>query len=209
MHHEVLHGNDRSNPDLKRRFLFVVSAYISMMVQSKEDDVHEEIFLLHGKSIRNYYISRELVMYSISFLYAIILIVYPIIRSIRIEGFFTRPLEAEDVLFGSLLVIGNGMCGIATGDFFHHRIITRRRNGIIGVGLVSVLALCKAPIIQRLSFMKVLNLLLPPLTDGFSMVGDGDIFNPGGTLNIFIHSIIYVLVIIFIKLYLLRRRRFG
>ena len=187
--------------------LFFISVYVSMVIQSKEDDVHEDLLKLHSRVDTYYYISRELVIYSISFFYGIILIAYPLIRNITTDGFFTRQLKPEDVLFGSLLLLGNGICGVAVGDFFHHRIIPKRRYGIIAVTLVTVLALCKVPIIEKIPFMKVLNYILPPLTDGLKMVGDTDIFSPKGSTMICIHSIIYMLVLMLVKIKLLKRGR--
>ena len=189
--------------------LFVISTYISMVVQAREDDVHEELLMLHSHSDSGYYISRELVIYSISLVYAIILIIYPLIRYMANKGFFTRSLEMEDVVFGSLFVIGNGICGVALGDFFHHRIINKRRNGIIALVFIVVLAFCKVAIIQKISFLNILNFLLPPVLDGYKMVGDTDIFEPKESTLIFIHSILFVLALIIIKIVLLRHRKFS
>ena len=63
-------------------FCFVISAYISMRLQAREDDIHEEILLLHCKKSSEYYISRELLIYSLSCLYSAVVIIYPIISQI-------------------------------------------------------------------------------------------------------------------------------
>lgn len=189
-------------------FLFVISVYISMNIELKELDVHEEIYLLHSRREANYYISRELVTYSIMLFYSVVLIVYPVIRS-RFDGnFFTRPLKSVDVLYGSIIVIGNGICGVALGDFFHQRIISRKRNAILAVVVVVILAICKVSIIEKWASAKVLNIILPPLMDGFDMVRETDIFDPKGTMLILAHSALYVAVLVAVKIYLLRRCRF-
>ncbi len=189
--------------------LFVISTYITMCIQMKEQDVQEELFQLHSRSEGGYYLAREMVTFSIMLFYGVILILYPVIRSSIDKGWFTRPLEGTDVFYSSIVILGNGICGIALGDFFHRRLIPRRRNAVIGVVLVAVLAVCKTPIIDKLPYMKVLNFLLPPVTDGFVMVGNGDTFDPKETMLIGVHSLLFVLTVVLIKICLLHRRKFG
>jgi len=189
-------------------FCFIISAYISMRLQARENDIHEEILLLHCKKSSEYYISRELLIYSLSCLYSAVVIIYPLIRYIMNNNIFTRPLKANDIICGSLIIFGSGFCGTAIGDLFHHRIITTNRNSVIGLILVSILAICKQPLIQTFSFLKILNIILPPITDGLVMVGDSDIFNTIGILKIFIHMITFVIAIILIKIIILSRKKF-
>ena len=190
--------------------LFVISVYISMSIQLREQDVHEGLLLLHSNPGAGYYLVREMLTFSIMLFYALILILYPIIRnSLHGGGWFTRPLESDDILYGSILVLGNGICGVSLGDAFHRRLIPRRRNVIICVVLVAILAVCKVAITQKLPFLKILNFLLPPVMDGFDMVGNGDHFDPKDTLLILLHSVLYAVVLMVIKIWLLRRRRFS
>ncbi len=189
-------------------FLFIISVYISMSIQLKEKNVHEEIFIMHSRRNADYYISRELVLYSIMLFYVVVVIAYPLISSKFKEDFFTRTLKPVDVLYGTLIVIGNGICGIALGDLFHQRIITRKKNSILFVVLTAVLAICKVSIIEKWASAKVLNIILPPLMDGFDMVRETDIFDPKGTMLILAHSALYVAVLVAVKIYLLRRFRF-
>ena len=189
-------------------FCFVISAYISMRIQAKENDVHEEILLLHSKTSSEYYISRELLIYSLSLFYSAIVIVYPLIKYFFNNSLFSRPLKANDIMCGSLLIIGSGFCGTAIGDLFHHRLIETNRNAVVGLIFVSILALCKQPLIQTFAFLKILNFILPPVTDGLVMVGDSDIFDTTGILKIFIHMIIFVIATILIKVKLLSYKKF-
>ena len=97
---------------------------------------------------------------------------------------------------------------MALGDFFHQRIISRKRNAILTVVVVVILAICKVSIIEKWASAKVLNIILPPLMDGFDMVRETDIFDPKGTMLILAHSGLYVAVLVAVKIYLLRRFRF-
>ena len=184
--------------------LFVISVFLSMMIQMKEDDIQEEVLLFHSHSELSYYIARELVLISISLVYAVILLAYPTIRSILNPGFFTRSLKAEDVIYGGLVLVGSGLCGIALGDLFHHRIFSHARYAVIGVILISLLAVCKFGLIENFSFLKVLHVLTPPIMDGFKMVGDTDIFDKLGSLKIFAHMLAFSAAAAIIKIRLLK-----
>lgn len=183
--------------------MFFVGAYISMIIQAKENDVHEQIMLLHSKSSAAYYISRELVIYTFALVYSLAMILYPTIKYQINNSLFTRPLEANDVVFGGLIVLGSAFCGTAVGDLFHHRIIVTRRNCLAGLLLVLVLSACKQAIIHSFGFLKVLNILLPPTMDGFVMVGNSDIFDTAGTMKIFAHMVVYVVVVTVLKIKML------
>ena len=89
--------------------LFVISVYVSICVQMKEQDVHEELFLMHSRSGAGYYPVREMVTFSIMLFYAVILIVYPAIRSSFNSHWFTRPLTSSDLFHGSILILGAGI----------------------------------------------------------------------------------------------------
>ncbi len=66
-----------------------------------------------------YYISRELVLLTICIMYSIVIIIYPVISAHYSSGFFTRALETSDIILGGGLIFGNGLLGMAVGDFFH------------------------------------------------------------------------------------------
>ncbi len=193
-------------------FLFIISAFIALTIQFKENDTHEEIMLLHSKSRFNYYISREMILCSLTLLFAVFLIVYPIIDSALNSHLFNRKLTISDIIYGSLIVIGNGLCGVAVGDLFHQRIINKRRNSIIGLILFALLAICKHPLLHAfpsIKIMNVLNIITPPIMDGFEMVGDTDVFDQMGTLTIFLHMIVFVVVVAFVKIRILMYRKYN
>ncbi len=190
-------------------FLFVICAYVSMSIQFKENDVHEEIFLLHSDSEIGYYISRELIIGSITLVYSIVLSVYPLIKLAMRPNLFSRNLEAKDVVWGSIIILGNGILGAALGDLFHHRIFTRKRDGLTGLIFVTVVAMCKLPLTKKFPFFRIIGLILPPVSDGLEMVGDTDVFSPKGTVFILLHTIVFVAVVIFVKIRLLMRNKYS
>ena len=185
-------------------FLFAICTYLSVMIQMKENDVQEEVLLLHSRSAFDYYMAREMVLVGITLVYAVLFIGYPVIRGLMRPGFFDRQLEPQDLICGSLIVVGSGFCGIALGDLFHHRIFGRTRYAVMGVILVAILAVSKLGLIHAFSLFKVLNVITPPIMDGFKMVGDTNLFDKTGSLMIFAHMLAFSVVSVAIKIRLLK-----
>ena len=186
-------------------FLFAICTFFSMKIQLKENDVQEEVLLFHCHSEHCYYMAREMVLVSIMLVYAVVLTAYPLIRGFLHPGFFARPLRSEDLIFGPLILLGNGFCGIAFGDLFNHRIIRVPRYAVICLIIVSVLAVTKFGLIHLSAFFKVLSVITPPIMDGFMMVGDTDLFDKTGSLLILAHMLIFYAAAVVIKIGLLKR----
>ena len=190
-------------------FLFVLATYIANSIQEKENDVHEEILLLHSNSSLNYYISREMVLIGVILIFAAVLIAYPAIRSLINSSNFTRPMEKADVIWGGLIVLGNGLCGIAVGDLCHQRIVFTRRYRLTAVFCIIIITICKTPLIHSFKFLTFLNYLLPPVTDGLTMVGNTDYFDGAGSTMIFIHTLIFLVVITILKIKILKFKKYN
>lgn len=188
--------------------LFVICTVMSMCIASKEDDVHEEMLQLHSRSETGFYISRELVYLTICVVYSLVLIIYPVFSAMRNDSFFTRQLQKEDVIMGGLLIFANALCGMAIGDFFHKRIVHNRKAAVILLIVVAALAVVKFSVIHDNSILKYPYYLIPPVMDGFKMVGSTDLFDSAGTVHILIHAIVFVLVTMIVKIRLLIYKKY-
>ena len=184
--------------------LFVIGVYLSMMIQMKENDIQEEVLLFHSRSELSYYLARELVLVSVGLVYAIIIIGYPLIRNFLNPGYFTRPIRPDDVIYGGLIMVGSGLSGLALGDLFHHRIFRRARFAVIGVIFVSIIAVCKIGLVDKFPFLKALHYITPPITDAFKMVGDSDVFDKVGSLQLFAHMLLFSVAVVVIKIRMLK-----
>lgn len=188
--------------------LFVICTIMSMSIASKEDNVHEELLQLHSKSETGFYLSRELVYLTICIFYSLILVVYPVLSAKWNEHFFTRQLQTEDVILGGLLIFANALCGMAIGDFFHKRIVNNRKAAVVLLLVVAALAVIKFSVITDVPVLKYPYYLIPPIMDGFKMVGNTDIFDMTGTVHILIHVVLFVLVSMIIKIGLLKYKKY-
>lgn len=188
-------------------YLFFLCEFISMSLHEKENDIFEEVLLLHCESEVPYYLSREMLQLRMCFIFAVILTIYPVLKSWQRPGFFVRNPEAIDVLCGGAVILFSGICGIETADFFHSRLLSRKFGGCFLI-LVSLLSLCKEGLIETLAVFKILNILMPPVTDGLVLLGSGDNFDKMGILLIVIHMMIFSIVITILKIKLLQIKKF-
>ena len=188
-------------------YLFFLCEFISMSLHEKENDIFEEVLLLHCESDVPYYLSREMLQLRMCFIFAVILTIYPVLKSWQRPGFFVRNPEAIDVLCGGAVILFSGICGIETADFFHSRLLSRK-FGVCFLILVSLLSLCKEGLIETLAVFKILNILMPPVTDGLVLLGSGDNFDKMGILLIVIHMMIFSIVITILKIKLLQIKKF-
>ena len=188
-------------------FMYFLGAYISLALNDKENDVFEEVMLLHSENLPAYYISREFLQLGIGFIFAFVLAVAPVLRAVSWPGFFTRAMTAADVIWGGATILFCGLCGIETADCVHPRIIGRK-YGICLVVLVSVLAVCKHSLIQTLAVFKVLNILMPPVMDSFLLLGNSDRFEPAGNALILLHMLLYSLAVVIIKIRLMTLKKY-
>lgn len=186
-------------------FMYFISVYISMDLHEKENDVFEEVLLLHTKSDTEYYLSREMLQIRMCLIYALILSFFPVVYSVIRPGYFTRAVTPNDLICGGLMIIFCGVCGAETGDFFHPRFIGRK-YGICGAILITVLAVCKEGLIQTFAAFKILDIITPPITDSLVLLGNTDSFDITAILLIVLHMFLYSLAVMLIKIMLLKRR---
>ena len=188
-------------------FMYFLGAYAALSLHDKENDVFEEVMLLHCGSPAAYYISREVLQLVTGFIFALVLSLAPLIKALIQPGFFTRAITPADVIWGGAMVCFSGICGIETADCAHPRIIGRK-HGICLVVLISVLAVCKHSLIQTLPVFKVLNILMPPVLDSFLLLGNSDSFEPAGNLLILLHMLLYSLAAAAIKIRLMTLKKY-
>lgn len=188
-------------------FLYFLCIYISMSLHGRENDVFEEVLLLHSRPDAAYYLSRELLQLCMCLIFAFVLSVFPILKSIVQPHYFTRAITAADVIYGGAMILFCGICGIESGDLFHPRYINRK-FGYCAVILLSVLAVCKHALIQTSALFRILDIFLPPIMDSFILLGNTDSFDGKGTVLILLHMLVYSSVITAIKIVLLKRWKY-
>ena len=188
-------------------FLYFLCVLISMGLHEKENDVFEEVLLLHSDSSAAYHASRELLQLGFCLLFALVLSLFPVLKAILQPDYFTRALTASDVLWGGGTILFCGICGTECGDLFHPRLI-KLKYGICAVILLSVIAVCKQGLIHSFSAFRILDILMPPFMDSFGLLGNSDRFEPAGSFFILLHLLLYSLVLCFLKIRLLMLKKY-
>ena len=188
-------------------FLFFMSVYIAMNIHEKENDVFEEVLLLHSKSETGYYLSREILQIRMCLIYSLILAFFPVLKSMLDPQFFTRAVGLKDVLIGGGLIAFSGICGLETGDLFHPRFV-ERKFAVVYVILICVLTVCKAGLIRTFGAFRILDILTAPVTDSLLLLGNADDFVIPGNILIMLHMLFYSLVFMLLKIRILKSRRY-
>jgi hypothetical protein len=83
-----------------------------------------------------------------------------------------------------------------------------RRNAVLFLLLLVAVAICKFAIIHAFSYFKYVSFLIPPVMDGFDMVGDGDMFDKTKTIYILIRVLLFVLVAASLKIGILKHKKY-
>ena len=188
-------------------FQYFLCAYIALSLHAGENDVFEEVLLLHCDTDTVYYASRELLTVSACLIFSLILSVFPLLKSFVEPDYFTREFTPGDVIVGGGLIFFGGICGFETADIFHPRVIGRK-FGICAAVFISVIALCKHALIQTLPVFGILNILTPPIMDSFVLLGNTDSFSISGDCLIMLHMTIYAVFAAILKITLLGIRKY-
>ncbi len=188
-------------------FMYFLGLYLSMNLHARENDVFEEVLLLHADGDAAYYLSREMLQIRMCLIVSLILTFFPVFYSILRPGYFTRAVAPGDVFCGGAVIVFCGLCGAETGDFFHPRFIGRR-YGICFAILISALAVCKPGLTQTSPVFGIPDLILPPVMDSLVLLGNSDRFEPAGIFLIILHMLLYSIAVMLLKILLLKRCRY-
>lgn len=166
------------------QFLFLIMVWIGITACDVEDIVSEQILVLRVRSAGKYYLSRTLFLCIAGVLFSAVVLIFAAVReTLYGGGFFNRPLLFKDFLFGFVILTLCAVCGSSLGELSHSRIIRRRKNAVIAVFLLAVLAMIKMVFLERFPLSRFLLWVIPPISE-LSMIFSGrDYFSLGSTVQ--------------------------
>ncbi|MDO4273564.1 MAG: hypothetical protein Q4D16_07840 [Eubacteriales bacterium] len=166
------------------QFLFLIMVWIGITACDVEDIVSEQILVLRVRSAGKYYLSRTLFLCIVGALFSAAVLIFAAVRETLYGGeFFNRPLLFKDFLFGFIILTLCAVCGSSLGELSHSRIIRRRKNAVIAVFLLAVLAMIKMVFLERFPLSRFLLWVIPPISE-LSMIFSGrDYFSLGSTVQ--------------------------
>ncbi|MDD6037397.1 MAG: hypothetical protein PUD20_01155 [bacterium] len=190
-------------------FQFCLMIFVTESMNGSEITDEEQILFLHEKRVTGYLAVRELSMIFVSVIYSLIICLGPILVNCWNHfAFFRRELTFFDCAMGFVMVIGSGLCGIAIGDLFNPRIKTDRKIAIVSTIFILIITVAKEGILERVKYLEVLNILLPPVTEPLKQFSSCDVFDERTVMLIFAWMAIYYLVVTAIKFKLMDKKRF-
>ena len=190
-------------------FAFGLMIFVTFNISGSEEKVEEQIMFLRGDCSAQYYISRELSFAAICALYSLVIAIGPVgVNIVNRFDYFTRPLTFYDVVMGFILILGSGLAGTTIGDVLNQRVMNNRKLSLMLTAMIALLAFSNDGIQQKVSYLRVLNFLLPPVMIPAKLFTGADIINAGKMLLILLQFVIYYAVVAAVKIAVMNKNRF-
>ena len=123
-------------------------------------------------------------------------------------SFFNRSLTVEDVGLGAIIILGNGLAGIAIGDLLQPRIMNDRKMAIATAVGIMILSIVKDAIIEKCSAFVFMGMFLPSVMKAARDLENGDYFKIQSVMVFLLMMVFCYLVIVIAKNLVLARKKF-
>ena len=188
---------------------FVLLTFVTLNMNGNEKIVEEQLLFFHGHRWRVYCIARDITFLLISCFYGAMLAIGPVIvNCFNGFSFFNRSLTVEDVGLGAIIILGNGLAGIAIGDLLQPRIMNDRKMAIATAVGIMILSIVKDAIIEKCSAFVFIRIFLPSVMKAARDLGNGDYFETQSVMVFLLMMVLYYLVIVIAKNLVLARKKF-
>lgn len=188
---------------------FFVMVWIGMGFTEAEDPVSQQLVILRiGRPVL-YYIARTLFVVCVGLALALFCIVFPLLMNLmRGGGLYKTEIRADTLLIGYALHTVTGFMGAAVGMALHPRIVPDRKAALLVALFVCLVGFVQAGIHNALPFTRFLTWVFPPISRVSEAFAGLDAFPPGAAAGVFVHFLVYGLVLSAIQIAVLVRRKF-
>lgn len=171
--------------------------------------MEEQLLFFRGHRWGVYCIAKEITFLLISCFYGVMLAVGPVIVNyFNGFSFFNRSLTVEDVGLGAIIILGNGLAGIAIGDLLQPRIMNDRKMAIATAVGIMILSIVKDAIIEKCSAFVFMGMFLPSVMKAARDLENGDYFKIQSVIVFLLMMVFCYLVIVIAKNLILARKKF-
>ncbi|MCE5343210.1 MAG: hypothetical protein LLF96_06445 [Eubacteriales bacterium] len=184
-------------------FAFAVSLWFGVSLVWSEEPYLAQILSVKVGMVK-LPVAQNLLACAFAAMAGLLLVVMPALGSIWIPDFFTRALNASDVLSAGFLHISATICGCSLGMLFHPRLIRDRKFAFISCLLFGLFSYVSG----GLGVPFEVRLLLPPLYDGLYQTGSADAFSASYVIIYTLRFLLYGLACDALQVYVLNRRKF-
>ena len=190
--------------------LCFASTWIGLTYCEVQSPVSEQLLVLKLGGIVRYQLAYTLSLMVVGLCAALLCTLLPLLLHV-VNGFtlYDPPVNLPTVLFSVLLHFCAAFMGTATGAFFHPRYVPERKNALLFICFVLVVAFVKVGLHDRLPFARGITWLFPPIAELSESLAGTSSFPPDAVLLRSAHFLLYGGVLTALRLALLRRLRFS
>lgn len=121
---------------------------------------------------------------------------------------FSRHIYIYEVFISFLLHIITASVGVVTSGLFQARIITNRKLASMIILIVSVLAIVKGEIIKKVSILKFVFWIFPPIDNVAENLANKTYFEANDVVSSVLVCLTFCICASIIQVYLLKKRKF-
>ncbi|MDP4093226.1 MAG: hypothetical protein Q8920_07680 [Bacillota bacterium] len=190
-------------------FVYFISAWLALGFLDTEDNVQQQLTILHSGNQSIYYLCKIVFVWVITLLLSLIAVVYPILIHA-----FMRPIDSTDLLLGFLSHVTLGLLGTSIGCLFNTRLIRDRRLALLGLYLVIIISIIQGTLISAVPFLKYIIYLLPPVYFTMNNISTASNLKPidlSSNIDILLYFgiiFLYLIALIFIFIKLMKKKAF-
>ena len=195
----------------------IVSSYFLMVWSSFvftdcEDLIAEQIAILKAKSIKKFYLSKNIFIALWGLVYSLLGILIPtiwkIISTVFKMGEF-KNFTISNLLTAFLIHICVCLLGAAVGFVWHPRIMSNRKIAAIGAFSVGAMGIINGPLAEDIAAVGFIKWLFPPIYYLLEKIGMGDMpLVLGNAIIPMLLCVVYAIVFIVINIVVLYKKGF-
>lgn len=188
--------------------IFFFASWVTISFIDVEDNIQQQLTILHVKKPTLYYISKFASIWIITLPFNICIILYPIIF-----GLFNRPIIGVELIIVFVAHMIASLLGISVSALFDSRLIYNRRTAIIVLATVLIFSVAQIVVIREYPIIKYIGWMTPPI----SVMSEGilslnaKVFSWMNVMSLSIailYSFIYSLIMMGLYIKLIRRKMF-
>ncbi|KHD38068.1 hypothetical protein NL50_00735 [Clostridium acetobutylicum] len=190
-------------------FLFFLMAWLSFSYFENLDIISEQLIILKVKKQSLYYLSNNAFLMIIGIIISIVGVIFPFVMNmVNSFNLFNRSLTIWDGFSSLLLHIILASLGCSLSILFQPRCMKSRKLAIEVIVLIAIISLIKFEMIKKISIVKYIAWVLPPICDIQSFFSNKNVFYTESIIKSIIYGFIYVAFFNIINIQILKRRLF-
>jgi len=190
--------------------IFLIMLIISIGYANIGNHMIEQSFYVKLKNKRNMYLSKVLVILTLSFAISVLGILLPMLIDITSKvALFSRTPTILDLSAGFLLLFTASFSGGIIGLFLNKRVIKQHRVTIILSVFIGLLTILRGTLNEDFFFLRFITWILPPVYELSSHFCNIEYFHVNDAFLYFIWMILYTLAAIFFYVKLMLHKDFD